>query len=256
MRLLSSLLMLSGVVRAAATPIDENRLVDLSHAFDEKTIYWPTAKPFEWRKQAWGQSPGGYWYASGSFAASDHLGTHIDSPIHFAEGQATTDAIPLSQLTGPAVLIDIGRQSAGNPDYQLSAADLLAWEKRHGRVPAGSIVLVRTGWSAFWPDRRRYMGDDAPGDTKNLHFPGISAGAAKLLVDRKVDGVGIDTASIDHGPSSDFQTHRILMRSGIYGLENLTGLDRLPATGATVVALPMKIRNGTGGPVRVMAILP
>jgi kynurenine formamidase len=240
----------------ASTAIDEDKLVDLTHAFDEKTIYWPTAKPFQWHKDAWGTSPGGYWYTSASFSASEHLGTHIDSPIHFGESQATTDALPLRKLIGPAVVIDIARACAANRDYQLSAADVAAWEKTNGQIPPGAIVLIRTAWAAFWPNRARYMGTAAAGDVKNLHFPGISPDAAKLLVQRRVDGAGIDTASLDHGPSTEFRTHRILNGAGIYGLENLAGLDRLPAAGATLIALPVKIRGGTGGPVRVVALLP
>ena len=244
------------ITLAGVCAIDENKLVDLTHAFDEKTIHWPTAKPFQWQKDAWGPSPGGYFYASASFAASEHLGTHMDSPIHFAEGQATTDTVPLRQFVGPAVVIDMSASASANADYVLTAADVATWEKKNGRIPAGAIVLVKTGWASRWPDRTRYMGTDAPGDVEHLHFPGISPEAAKVLVERRVDGVGIDTASLDHGPSKDFQTHRILGRAGIYGLENLAPLDRLPAKGATLIALPMKIRNGTGGPVRVIAVLP
>lgn len=236
--------------------IDDNKLVDLTHTFDEKTIHWPTAKPFQWHRDAWGKTAGGYWYASASFEASEHLGTHIDSPIHFAEGKATTDTVPLRQLIGPVVVIDVSRACASNRDYELSRADIEGWEKKNGRILSGSIVLIRTGWSAVWPDQLRYMGTDTPGDVRNLHFPGISAEAAKLLVARHVDGVGIDTASLDHGPSVDFQAHRVLNGAGIYGLENVANLDRLPAIGATLIALPMKIRNGTGGPVRIIAVLP
>jgi kynurenine formamidase len=157
---------------------------------------------------------------------------------------------------GPAVVIDISEPCSRNPDYLLAETDLATWEKKHGRTPAGSIVFIRTAWSKFWPDKGRYLGSSKPGDTKGLHFPGISAAAAKFLVDRKIDGVGIDTASLDYGQSVDFQAHRILNGAGIYGLENVANLERVPATGATVIALPMKIRNGTGGPVRIMAILP
>lgn len=252
--LLSAELLLS--VYTFGAPVDENKLVDLTHAFDEKTIHWPTARPFQWQKDAWGKSAGGYWYTSASFSASEHLGTHLDSPIHFAEGKATTDSLPLKQLVGPAVVIDIARASAANRDCQLSRADIAAWEKSNGPIPAGAIVLVRTGWSARWGDRARYMGTAAEGDVRNLHFPGISPEAAEFLVQRRIDGAGIDTASLDHGPSTDFRTHRILNGAGIYGLENVASLDRLPATGATIIALPMKIRGGTGGPVRIVALLP
>ena len=236
--------------------IDDTKLVDLTHTFDNQTVYWPTAKPFAWHREAWGKATGGYWYASASFESSEHLGTHMDSPIHFAEGGATTDAIPLTRLVGPAVVIDVSRASSANANYELSPADIEAWEKIHGRIPTGAIVLVKTGWAKYWPDRARYMGTAAAGDVQNLRFPGVSPAAAKLLVARRVDGVGIDTASLDHGPSKDFQTHRILNGAGIYGLENVANMDRLPAVGATLIALPMKIRNGTGGPVRIVAVLP
>jgi kynurenine formamidase len=253
--LLMTVVVLAGVVVRAAPGIDENKLVDLTHTFDENTIYWPTAKPFQWKKEAWGRAEGG-WYASASFAASEHLGTHMDSPIHFAEGQAATDQVPLARLIGPAVVIDIVRACAANRDYQLTPQDIAAWEKSNSRIRAGAIVLVRTGWSVRWPDRARYMGAAAEGDVQNLHFPGISQEAARVLADRKIDGIGIDTASLDHGPSKDFRAHRILNGAGIYGLENLANLSRLPLTGATLIALPMKIRSGTGGPVRVIALLP
>jgi kynurenine formamidase len=236
--------------------IDESKLLDLTHTFDEKTVYWPTAKPFVWNREAWGKAEGGYWYASASFNASEHLGTHIDSPIHFAEGTATTDTIPIQRLVGPAVVIDISQNCAANPVYELSTADIDRWEKSHGQIPSGAIVLVKTGWAKYWPDRLRYMGSATPGDVRNLRFPGISPDAAKRLVHRRVDGVGIDTASLDHGPSAEFRTHRILNGAGIYGLENVASMDRLPAVGATLIALPMKIRDGTGGPVRIVAVLP
>ena len=119
-------------------------------------------------------------------------------------------------------------------------------------------MLVRTGWGKYWPDPKRYLGTDEHGAkaVPKLHFPGISGEASHLLVDRKVSGVGIDTASVDYGQSKDFQTHRILYAQNIYGLENVANLDRLPPTGALLIALPMKIKGGTGGPVRIVAVLP
>jgi len=237
--------------------IDESKVIDLTYSFDEKTIYWPTAKPFKWEKDAWGTAAGGYWYASGSYGASEHGGTHLDSPIHFGKDKATVDEIPLSRLIGPAVVIDVAGAGAKNPDYQLSVEDIAAWEKAHGQIPDGAIVLIHTGWGKFWPEAKRYLGSDTPGDTANLHFPGISRGAAEFLATkRKIDGVGIDTASLDHGPSKDFIAHQILNGANIYGLENVANLERVPATGATLIALPMKIKGGTGGPVRIIAILP
>jgi kynurenine formamidase len=233
------------------------RAIDLTYPFDEKTIYWPTDKSFHWEKTKWGPSPGGYWYASATYAASEHGGTHLDSPIHFGEGQATADAIPVSRLIGPAVVVDISAACARDRDSVLGAADLEAWEAAHGAIPDGAIVLVRTGWGKFWPDKKAYLGSDVPGDTAHLHFPGIGRDAAEWLVARrKIAGVGIDTASLDHGPSSDFIAHRVLNGAGLYGIENVANLERVPATGATAIALPMKIKGGSGGPVRIIAILP
>lgn len=231
-------------------------IIDLTHSFDENTVYWPTAKPFTWEKESWGKNAQGDWYAAARFAASEHGGTHLDSPIHFAENRDTTDRISIDRLIGPAAVIDISEKCSRNPDYRLTAQDIIEWEAQHGKIQPHTIVLVRTGWSRFWPDRKRYLGNDTPGDTKNLHFPGLSREAAELLAKREVDGVGIDTASIDHGQTKDFIAHRILSERNIYGLENLANLERLSATGATLIALPMKIKGGTGGPARVIVILP
>ena len=140
-------------------------------------------------------------------------------------------------------------------DYRLTADDVLAWEAVHGAAPSGAIVLLRTGWSERWPDALEYLGDDAPGDASNLHFPSYGAEAARLLVEeRGVAALGVDTASIDHGPSADFIVHRIAAAANVVGLENLTNLDQLPPTGAWIVALPMNIADGSGGPVRVVAL--
>ncbi len=250
-----------GVVKAPnqsteSPKIDEAKLVDLTYPFDDKTVYWPTAKPFEWQKESWGKSAGGYWYTAARYSASEHGGTHLDAPIHFGEGKQAADEIPLTRLVGPAIVIDIAAACSGNADYQLSAADIAAWETAHGKIPGESIVLVRTGWGKFWPDKKKYLGTDAPGDTANLHFPGISREAAELLAQRKIEAIGIDTASIDHGQTKDFITHQVLNGANVYGLENVANLDRLPAKGATLIALPMKIKGGTGAPARIVALLP
>ena len=257
--LLAAALALAALPAAAqkrAPLFDRAKLVDLTYSFDERTVYWPTARPFSLHINNWGLAPGGYWYSSAEFSASEHGGTHIDSPIHFGLRKWTTDDIPVERLTGPAVVIDVSAQCAAHPDYLLTAEDVAAWEKRHGRIRAGAIALVRTGWGHYWPEKKRYLGSDAPGDTQNLHFPGISRPAAELLAARQVAGVGIDTASLDYGQSRDFQAHRVLNGANIYGLENVANLDRLPPTGATLIALPIKIRGGTGGPVRILAVLP
>jgi kynurenine formamidase len=240
----------------AAGPIDPAKVVDLTHTYDANTIYWPTEKGFQWEKEVWGQTAGGYFYSSARFASAEHGGTHLDSPIHFAEGKPSVEQIPVRQLIGPALVVDVTASCAKNPDYLISPHDLSAWEAAHGRIPENSLVLFRTGWSARWPDKKRYMGTDKPGDVAGLHFPGLSKPSADLLLQRRIRAVGIDTASIDYGQSKDFLVHRALYAAGIYGLENIAGLDQLPATGATLIALPMKIGGGTGAPVRIIAILP
>lgn len=238
----------------AAIPAD--RLVDLSYPFDATTLYWPTAAGFTLKNDASGRSPEGFWYASNSLCGSEHGGTHLDAPYHFAEHGRTTERIPVEALVGPAVVIDVRTACAADPDHAVSAGELRAWEDRHGPIPEGSIVVLFTGWGERWPDRRAYLGDDTPGDATRLHFPGLSAEGARHLVSRRVAGVGIDTASIDPGPSRDFIAHRILADADIYTLENLDAVERLPARGASLIALPMKIGGGTGGPARVVAVLP
>jgi kynurenine formamidase len=237
--------------------IDESKIIDLTHNFDDKTIYWPNAKPFQWEKESWGKSAGGYWYTAARYAASEHGGTHLDAPVHFGEGKMTADEIPLSRLVAPAVVIDISEACEENPNYRLTLDDIASWEKANGQIPDNSIALVRSGWGKFWPDKKKYLGTDTPGDTANLRFPGLSREAAEFLAkQRRIEGVGIDTASIDHGPSKDFIAHQVLNSANIYALENVANLERLPAKGATLIALPMKIKGGTGGPARIIAILP
>jgi kynurenine formamidase len=236
--------------------IDPSKLVDLTYPYDESTIYWPTSPKFAWKKDAWGKSSGGYWYTSATFTTSEHGGTHIDSPIHFAEGRWSTAEIPVGHLAGAAIVIDVTKACENNPDCLVTAADIERWERMHGRIPASSIVMIRTGWGKRWPDARRYLGTDKRGDTTGLRFPGLSQAAAEMLVQRGPYGVGIDTASLDYGRSTNYLAHRALNAANIYGLENVANLHTLPETGATVIALPVKIANGTGGPVRIISILP
>jgi kynurenine formamidase len=233
------------------------RMVDLTHAFDERTIYWPTdTAGFRLTTLHHGPTPGGYFYAANTFSSAEHGGTHLDAPIHFAEGKVTVDRIPLERLVGPLVVLDIAERAAREPDSLLEVHDVEAFERTHGRIAPRTLVLVRTGWSRHWPSKKAYLGDDTAGDASHLHFPGISAQAARAFVARSVAAVGIDTASIDHGPSRDFLAHRVLMAADIPAFENLTGLEALPPRGAILMALPMKISGGSGGPLRAIAVLP
>lgn len=251
---IASVVFLAGSMAGQA--IDPAKLVDLTYPFNKESIYWPNAKGFVHRKDSWGKTPLGYWYAAGGFSTDEHGGTHMDSPIHFAAGKLTLEAVPVEKLVGPAFVIDISAAAAKERDYLATPEDVLAYEKKYGRIRKGGIVLFRTGWGKFWPDKKKYLGSDVPGDTEHLHFPGIAPKTAELLVSRGVVGVGIDTASNDHGPSKRFETHQILSEANVYGLENVAHLEKLPAKGATLIAAPIKIENGTGGPARLIGILP
>jgi kynurenine formamidase len=246
-----------GAAAAALASLDAARVIDLSYPFDERTIYWPTAKSFELKSDARGRTAGGYWYASGSLCASEHGGTHLDAPFHFSETGRTTEEIPLDALIAPAVVVDVRLACAADPDHAVTVDEIRSFETRHGAIPEGAVVVLHTGWGERWPDRKAYLGDDTPGDASRLRFPGLSAGAARYLAaERRVAGVGIDTASIDPGSSRDFIAHQALAAADVYNLENLDNVEGLPPTGATLVALPMKITGGSGGPARVIAILP
>lgn len=243
---------------AQAVDLTRYRLVDLSHTFGPRTLYWPTATTgFKLDQLAYGPTPGGWFYSSFAYSAPEHGGTHLDAPIHFSQTGLTVDRIPVTQFIGPAVVIDVSRQAARDVDYRLSTADIAAWEKAHGRIPRGAIVVLRTGWAMRWPDARSYFGDNKPGDASNLHFPGYGADAARLLVEqRRVSALGADVASIDYGASKDFIVHQIAAAGNVIGLENLANVSVLPPKGATIIALPMKIEGGSGGPVRAVALIP
>lgn len=241
-----------------AIDLSAYRMVDLTHAFGEKTIYWPTEKQqFALQRLAHGQTPGGYFYAANAFSTLEHGGTHLDAPIHFSERGRTADQVPLEQLIARAVVIDITAPAAADRDYRLTRKDVLEFERRHGAIEPQTIVLLRTGWSRHWPDLKAYLGDDTPGDASKLSFPSYGEDAARSLVEeRRIAALGVDTASIDYGRSTDFLVHRIAAARNVPGLENLTNLDQLPPRGALVLALPMKIEGGSGGPLRAVALVP
>lgn len=251
--------MLSGLVAAPAYALDlsGHKLIDLSYPYNTDTIYWPTAPSrFELKRLAHGQTEAGFFYSANTLCTPEHGGTHLDAPIHFFAGRWTVDEVPLAQLIVPGVVIDVSNKAAQDRNYRLRPEDVLAFEKQHGRVAPGSAVLLRTGWGKYWPDVKAYLGDDTPGDASRLEFPSFGEGAARLLVEeRKVALIGLDTASIDYGRSKDFIVHRIVAEHNVPGLENLANLEQLPASGFTLIALPTKIEGGSGGPVRVVALV-
>ena len=243
---------------ALASDAEKYRLVDLSHTFNDKTLYWPTSPVwFERHSLFHGIAEGGYFYSSGTFCAAEHGGTHMDAPVHFAEHAMAAHEIPLRKLIAPGVVIDVSEKAAADRDYRLTANDVLAFEEKHGKIKPGTIVILKTGWEHFWHDAKKYLGDNTPGDASNLSFPSYGESAARLLAEkRRVSIIGVDTASLDYGRSKDFIVHRIVGNLNVGGLENLRSLGELPPNGFTVIALPMKIEGGSGGPARVVAVVP
>jgi kynurenine formamidase len=239
--------------------IPAGRIVDLSHDYSEETVFWPTADGFKLETDFEGITENGYYYSAYRFCTAEHGGTHIDAPVHFAEGRNAVDEIPLEQLIGPAVVVDVTKRALQDPDYLVSTEDLTGWEAANGAIPDGSILLLRTGYGRYWPDAGKYLGtpDRGAEAVAKLHFPGLDPKAAKWLVEhRRVKSVGLDTASIDYGQSHLYESHRILFEANIPAFGNLANLDQLPATGSHVIALPMKIKGGSGGPLRIIAIVP
>ncbi len=233
-------------------------IIDLTYSFDSETVYWPTAEPFHLKKDFEGVTEKGFYYSAYKYSAAEHGGTHLDAPVHFSKGRHSVDQIPLEQLMGSGIVVDVTKQCEYNSDYQVTTKDFLAWEKKHGRIVTGSILLLRTGFGSFYPDRKKYLGTEVlgPEAVAKLHFPGLHPEAARwLTANRSIKAIGLDTASIDFGQSTLFESHRILFDKNIPAFENVANLDRLPSKGFSVIALPMKIKNGSGGPLRIVAIL-
>ncbi len=242
---------------ASGAAADPAKLVDLTYVFEAATVYWPTEPSLVHEFEHYGITSGGYFYSSAKVAAPEHGGTHMDAPIHFNKQGMTVDEVPLSAMVGPAVVIDFSSRAAQNPDAVLGADDIERWEAAHGQVPEGAIVVARSGWGRFWPNKKRYLGTDQHGDVAHLHFPGFSLEAAKFLLEkRKVAAIAIDTASIDPGVSKDFPVHRAWLGANKPAFENVANADKLPASGATLFCAPMKMGKGTGAPTRIFAILP
>lgn len=227
------------------------RVVDMTYAINGKLPAWPgDERTFEAKVEATPEKDG---YFARSFWTLEHYGTHMDAPAHFPPGKDFLDQIPVAHLFAAAVVIDVRDEASKDPDYRLRVMRVEKWEALHGRIPAGAVVLLRTGWASRWPDQARYRNMDSAGV---MHFPGFSVEAARLLIERGAVGLGIDTLSIDYGPSKDFEVHRVTLPAGLYQLENLANLDQLPEAGAFLVSAPIKLEGGSGGPVRVFALLP
>jgi kynurenine formamidase len=226
-------------------------IVDLTWTLDDGNPYWPAEnyEPFHLKTIATIEKNG---VLSKAFYTPEHLGTHLDAPNHFEQGQRSVDEIDPGELFAPGVVIDVSPQAETDADYRFSVDDISAWEREHGLIPERAIVFLHTGWGRHWKNYPRYKNQDATG---KMHFPGYSEAAARFLVtERNVRGIGIDTLSIDYGLSKDFIVHHVVNAAGRYGLENVSNLDQLPRRDFYVFVAPVKIKTGSGGPTRIMAV--
>jgi len=242
-----------------AEELADKNWVDLTYDFSDKTLYWPTANGFKLDTAFHGVTPAGFYYEAYNYCGAEHGGTHLDAPVHFAQGKWSADQVPVENLTGEAVVIDVSANASKYPDYQISVGDIEAWEKINGKLADNIIVLFKTGYGSFYPDAKKYLGTDERGSdaVAKLHFPGIHPDAAEWLVkNRKIKAVGLDVASVDYGQSKDFKTHQVLYGQNIPGFENVANIDKLPTKGSFIIALPMKIKGGSGAPLRIVALVP
>jgi kynurenine formamidase len=256
--LLIASILFCGASKAFGQNNKDSRVIDLTHSFDESTIYWPTEDGFKLIRESAGVTEQGYYYAANRFMCAEHGGTHIDAPIHFFEKGKTVDKIALERLIGPGACVDVAVKCAADHDYQVTVEDLEKWEDDQKATLENRIVLIRTGFGRYWPDRAKYLGTSEQGKAAvaKLHFPGLDPAAADWLVSRrKIRMVGIDTASIDHGQTHNYPTHQRLFRDGVPALENVSAVDELPADGFSITALPMKIKGGSGAPCRIVATI-
>lgn len=225
------------------------KVLDLSHTLSSATPIWPGFAPIQIQTLVTHDKDGFY---ANQWTVHEHHGTHLDAPLHFGKGKWAADEIPEASLVCPAVVIHVHERAKTNADTLVTVNDLKAWEGKHGRIPRGAAVLMHSGWEARIGDQTAYRNMD---DKQTLHFPGFSPEAADfLLKERQINGIGVDTLSLDYGASKDFKVHYSVLPANKWGLENVANLAKLPERGATVfVGLP-KVRGASGGPTRVLAV--
>ncbi len=220
------------------------RIIDLSQPLGPKTTLWPGQKPMQATVQATVAVDG---YYMRRVDLGEHCGTHFDAPVHFTEGGATVDQVPADRLVVPARVVDVTDDTINDPDYALTAADVLLMEAEHGRLEPGDALVVRTGWDRHLADPARYVGD--------MRFPGVGIDAAELAIERGVVGIAIDTLSIDRGVATDFVVHYRILPAGLWQLEGLVGLEQLPARGALLVVGVPAVVDASGFPARVFGLV-
>ena len=226
-------------------------IIDMTHSLSPSAVAWGTTSPFEY--EAVSTQPSGA-VSMGAYSTPEHHGTHLDAPIHGGDNLPTVDELTPADLFGPAAVIDVSAQSAADPDYAVTRQDILDWEQRNGELPAGAIVLMYSGWSEKYDDANAYRNPDADG---RMHFPGFSEAAARLLIEeRNIRGIGVDTLSVDPGAARGFAAHGVVNGNGKFHLENVANVHLLPEAGAYLIVAPIKIEGGSGGQVRIFAVIP
>lgn len=230
-------------------PISAGQAIDLTHKMHEGMAFWPGGVPFKMHRLVdYDQG-----YQLHKFEMGENTGTHVDAPSHFIRGNRPIDEIPLADLIVPAVVIDVQDKVAENPEYELSPEDIKLWEAKNGKIPAHSLVILNTGWHKRFGAAEKYINMDG---SNVLHFPGYHPESASVLIDRNVAGVGIDTLSLDHGPSKTFAFHVEILKANNYQIETLANLDALPVKGATVVVGVLPVKSGSQAQARIIALLP
>ena len=233
-----------------AKPFSQFTTVDLTHVLKEGIPIYPGAEPFRIMLIADFQQG----YYMNKVSMGEHCGTHVDAPVHFVQGGKSVDELPLDQLVGPLVVLNVEKAAAADPDLEITPQHIREWEKTYDQIPAKAFVVARTGWWQKWAVTKDYVN---LGNDKVAHFPGFSADAARYLIEeRKIAGLGIDTLSTDPGNSKEFPAHRIVLKAGAVNIENLANLDQVPTHGATLIVAPLRIAKGSGAPARVFALVP
>jgi len=227
-------------------------IIDLTHPLNDQCPNWEGSQESPFQAKELGNIERDGYYSRG-FSTQEHYGTHLDAPAHFAAGAWTVDEIPADRLVRPLAVIDVHELAASHPDYAVSVQDIGAWEQTHGAIPEGSVVIAHTGWDQRWAKQEDFRNEQADGLT---HYPGFSLEAAEFLVtSRGVVGLGIDTMSVDIGATTTYPVHVFTSQQRIYHLENVANLAAVPPVGAIIVVAPIKLEKGSGGPVRLLALV-
>ncbi len=227
-------------------------VIDLTHTLNDRSPNWEGTDHSPYQAKELGNLERDGYY-SRIFTTQEHYGTHLDAPAHFAGGAWTVEQIPAERLVRPLVVLNVRAKAMHDPDYEVSVQDVADWERQHGEIPDGAVVMAYTGWEDYWGSQARYRNEQSDGLT---HYPGFALQTAEFLVKtRHVVGLGIDTMSVDKGITTTYPVHQFTSRAGVYHLENVAGLDRVPPSGTTVVVAPVKLEAGSGAPVRLLALV-